>query len=187
MKSIQFIFFGIVAALGSLIVELTLTTLFPERTGTSYDSIGIMLVLFVLSEEIFKFALIYKTNLQFKKSLTFFANAGLIGLGFALTEIFLVYLGNTFQQESLSWPVLGIAIVHISTSMLLGLAVFQQVSTKKMLAPAAILLTAALHMFYNSLIIYNAIPAANFAYLAVLCLIPLLVMILNRRQNLPKI
>jgi len=187
MKNIKFIFFGIVAALGALIIELALAALSNKNPGASYDSISVLLILFVLSEEIFKFALIYKTNLQTKNSRTFFVNAGLIGLGFALTEIYLVYLGNIFQPADFFWPILGIAIVHISTSVLLGCAAFRQVSAKKILAPAAIVMTAALHMFYNSLIIYNASPAATHAYLAVLCLLSLLTPLLCRRQNLPKI
>lgn len=126
MKQLELIFWGILAAMGALFVELIalfLLATYQNPTGT--DSFEIftaslpIIFFFVLIEEFFKFSIIARKVEPMSLNNDFIWNSFLVGLGFALTEIIMIYL----QDPDLKTPFLSIfriALIHISTAGIMG-------------------------------------------------------------------
>jgi len=168
---IKLFFFGIIAALGAMIVELVLKNILSSEISLANNFFTIItpsLVLFALVEEIFKFVVINKTVLLLKKPAEAFFRALLIGLGFSLTEIYLAFAGIFFRQSNYLLAILGILIIHISTSLLFGYFSFKKSPLSKTTFAAILIFATLLHLLYNIFIIYNLSPTIILIYLFVL-------------------
>ncbi|HCP08902.1 MAG TPA: hypothetical protein DIT25_03850 [Candidatus Moranbacteria bacterium] len=151
-ENINLLFFGAIAALGALFIELLLNFALPGETDLS--EINFLLIMFVLIEELAKFSIIYKISDPAISCRQMFKNSFLIGLGFALMEISLLYLGDIVSRENILPALIGILSVHISTSLFLGFFIYKQ-TRLGLTAPGIILFTTILHLAYNGMILHS--------------------------------
>lgn len=139
-------FEGIIAALGALILELTLPIF-----GLSADGISlIFLFLTATIEEIIKYIFIYNNYLKLKLKEKIIKNSFFIGLGFASAEIFLKQL--SFEKTSIL-PILGVFLIHLLTTSIAGFFLLRKYKLTALLAVKIIFLNILLHFAYNFLIL----------------------------------
>jgi len=150
-RKIQYLFFGIIAALGALVVEIILSIIFTKEVAELTNQLTLLLFLLVITEESFKFSIIYKSI----SVLFFFLPSFFISLGFALTEISLAYSHNAqIPQTNLYWLLAGVGIIHLITGLIEGYAAFVYKKTKRFLFPFLLFFLAiSLHLIYNVAII----------------------------------
>lgn len=184
---IRSFFFGITAALGALFLELTIGIFFnnpQDLTGIFFKQITPFLLLTVLAEELLKFIFIYKRHSELKlhfqnighpqaSTKEIFFNSFFIGVGFSFIELLFIFFSLTSFGGALNLKIalLGILIIHISTSSIMGclLAKYEAISFSFILM--TILIAAIAHLFYNSLLIYSVQPFFIILCLIVFCLI----------------
>lgn len=197
MPYLTFFFWGILAAIGALGLELAARELYyiissPGSYGSEIIFHALPLLLLVaVTEEIFKFLIIYKRVISFfSKKRKIIAGSFFVGLGFALTEAALIAgrLGSSWTENIKN--ILEISLLQILTAVLAGaIIVFlvrsgEEKPTLVFLAPAA---AATAHFLFNYLALKNeqlpewAIPA----YLGLLFLV-CLSLAAGRPKNLQK-
>ena len=154
-------FEGIIAALGALVLELTLPFFNLPANGTSL----IFIFLAAAIEEILKYAFIYNNYLKLPIKEKIVKNSFFIGLGFAATEIFLKQL----PLEKTNWlPILGVFLIHLFTASLAGFFLLKKYSklmkAKKGLSPEVSGLSpfSAGGLSSSKIIIFNVL--LHFAY-----------------------
>lgn len=189
MNNLKFFFYGIISALGAMIIELVLKNILSSGISLSnifFTIITPSLILFALVEETFKFVVINKAVLLLKKPAEAFYGVFLIGLGFSLTEIYLAFAGDMFEQTNYLLAVLGILAVHISTSLIFGYFSFKKNLLSKTVFTAILVSTTLLHLIYNVLIIYSLSETVISAYFFALLLLSFFVSYrLAKAENLP--
>ena len=122
MKQLQSFFLGIIGALGALFLEIAILTFFfpASKISEELTSFGYFFFLAILSEEFFKFFLIYKLTSKTEKITSVTINSMIFGLGFSMLEMFLLYWNYVNGTSSEFIDILGVLIIHISTSTLIG-------------------------------------------------------------------
>lgn len=184
MKLLRLFFFGVIAALSALFLELVLVSAMgnaQEMLYVFFVQVTPLLFAVVLMEEAFKFIFIYKSCSDLRSGFEetadldaipkkiFFASI-YIGLGFSFVEILVVsfnfFLGRSFSQLVL--PALGIIAVHIATSATMGYLLARSRSVNPVLILKIFAAAVFLHIFYNLLVIYSAGPLYISLYLLLL-------------------
>jgi hypothetical protein len=166
---IKLFFFGVIAAFGALLIEMIASIIFPKEIAFLFQQITFLLIIFVIIEELFKFALIWKASFAFQNAKDFFVGSYLIGLGFSLTEIILAGV-SAASGKSFAWlPLLGIFIVHTATCVFWGLAIFKKKRGTKIAIALTLFVTVILHLAYNSIVIYSTSFIVIIAFLLILC------------------
>ncbi|PJA87157.1 MAG: hypothetical protein CO141_00965 [Candidatus Moranbacteria bacterium CG_4_9_14_3_um_filter_42_9] len=193
MKLFKPLFFGIIASLGALFLELLLSLFLgsPEKLSSLFFStLSPLLIAAILIEEFLKFIFIYKNFQQievwmkssdeennFKRATLL--DSFLIGLGFSCLELFFILLNLPGQSlHALGLTILGTAAIHILTAGVIGYLV---VAARKMSldwTAKTLLIAFSLHFIYNYLIIYDFQPGAILLYLSAL-LLTLITMIIK--------
>ncbi|MFZ2188898.1 MAG: hypothetical protein WAV73_05045 [Candidatus Moraniibacteriota bacterium] len=143
---IQAFFEGIIAALGALILELS-----PPIFGLTISETSLLFFLFTATiEETIKFIFIYNHYAKLKVKEKILSGAFLLGLGFASIDILLKQLS---YEEKLVFPIIGVFLVHILTTSLLGLF-FRKNTTKPIALGVCLLgLNILIHFIYNLLVL----------------------------------
>lgn len=154
MKFIKPFFWGIIGALGALVLEIFFLGFFPDQEKI-FEAITLVLIASILIEEIFKFLMIYQLFRETEKVRDIFSGSLLVGLGFSAVEIFLLSLKQEFSGNYFYAGSAGIIIVHLATSAILGFLIARNNLKKAVAGIGFIFLAAILHLTYNSLIIYN--------------------------------
>ncbi len=152
------IFYGIIAALGALVLELAAGFSFAEKIffpGFSPQNLTPFLVACVIIEELVKLAVISKTSQKIERAGDILFNAFLIGAGFSLMEIFLVFSNEIFSGSVLYQGMAGIFAVHSGTSLIFGIFFIFRKRLKLFYAPAAFFAAFLLHLAANILLIYG--------------------------------
>lgn len=135
-------FEGIIAAIGSLILELA-----PTLFGFNFTEGSLLFLFFGATvEETVKFIFIYNRYLKLSAKERILPSAILLGLGFALTELFLKQLP---VEKNLFLPVAGIFLVHISTTLLLGLLLRKNRQKNRLFSFFIVLFNIFMHFSYN--------------------------------------
>lgn len=143
---IQAFFEGIIAAIGALVLELS-----PSIFGLVFSETSFSFVLFTASvEEIIKFAFVYNHYLKLSLKQKILSGAIFIGLGFALVDILLKQLA---YERSTLLPIAGILLVHLTTTVFLGLFFWRKNQKPISLSFLIVLLNIFLHLCYNLLIL----------------------------------
>lgn len=176
MKTIEAFFLGILAALGSLVLQvlfLLLAALFSNETdfnafaaltSGSIDifSAGKNFPLYVvlpaaaLLEELFKYLVIVKRVEPFHIGKSVVLHSFLVGLGFATTEIFIIS-GNTIDILHTGLPyqkLAEVALIHIFTAGIIGFFVALKNPSKFSTAFKAVLAAFFVHLIYNLIIVF---------------------------------
>ena len=158
MKQIESFFWGIPAALGALLGQIAILAIFlivQDPAGTmqmdalsqTLPGIGIA----VLLEELFKYLVIAKRIDAISLNMSYFFNAILFGLGFAMTEQVVGYLNYGQISEGELFPIIGVMSVHIITAQLMGYRISTTNPMKLSVMLPTILLATSVHFFYNFL------------------------------------
>ncbi|EKE25570.1 MAG: hypothetical protein ACD_5C00114G0003 [uncultured bacterium] len=156
MKQIESFFWGIVAALGALFLQLIIfigsSILFEGNKEISFDAISLIpafIISFAFIEEIFKYIVISKMVESYSLHRSFIVNSLFIGLGFAFTEFLLLSsVGNLPDRKILA----ELATVHIGTSGLIGYLIAIKNPNKIKTFIWITFLATFFHAGYNSLI-----------------------------------
>lgn len=154
--------YGVVAAAGALLAELIIANVlfvFTQRELSEFqnpDRITAWLVLFVITEEFFKFLLLSKLIPSFQntaaKKIIF--SSWVLGLGFGIFESAFILYNSNWQFASIYQVLLKITLLHTMTAGIIGYWIVARIN-KFSLAGAAktIVLASFLHFLFNFLII----------------------------------
>lgn len=171
----QAFIFGLLAALGALITELTISDLYFILSGKDleanyFNQITLFLILVVLIEEFFKYLILVKLYASQKKQPTKISTALWAGLGFAFTELAFTGLNLFFNPDAVSfnWSVAGVFILHFVTVGIIGYLIISRKKTGLFSAIKIISLAACLHLAYNIMVIYSLNFWLVFLYLVVI-------------------
>jgi hypothetical protein len=162
MSILKPFFFGIFSALIALVFEIA----YSFTPGFSFKILSqqtsLILVAFIIIEELAKFSFIWKNvSVSVEKFTKFqiFCQSLLIGLGFAITESALkssALLPKELGEPSSYFPFFGAFIIHIGTSGLMG---YLLISAKKInfwTVSQVLLVAFGWHFLFNFFII-NAV------------------------------
>jgi len=139
-------FEGIIAAFGALILELS-----PTIFGLTFSETSLFFILFAAGiEETIKYAFIYNRYLKLDLKEKILSGAFFIGLGFALTEIILKQLS---YGKDTALPIAGIFLVHLLTTLMLGLFFWKKKQHLFSFGFLIIILNVFLHFSYNLLVL----------------------------------
>lgn len=161
-NKIESLFLGIIAAGGALVAEVFLITLFsipgiikPNQTQAIFSEIGTMstiLVVFVIIEEVFKYLMISSRVHRFSSNKNIIPNSLLVGAGFSILEIFLIYNNFSTYANPSSIDILQVFLVHTLTAGIMGGIIYKN-ENKSTAAIKSLLLTSIIHLFTSFMII----------------------------------
>lgn len=158
MKQIESFFWGIIAALGALGIEFAVLlgySFFTEPYGNfsiqAYFSIPFVIISIAFIEELLKYLIISKRIELLSLERSFVVNSFLLGIGFALTELFFIQKYNstgTWTIQSLA----EITLLHGATGAFIGYRIAVKNHGKFRYAILTLALTTIMHGSYNLLI-----------------------------------
>ncbi len=119
MKIVESFFWGVLAALGSLILEVAAV----EIVSGEEKNFFLYVFLFPLIEETFKFFFIFRQAASFSGGFLFFAGAFALGAGFAATEIFFIRLDYFAPDANFLRGSASILSVHLLAALAIGYGV----------------------------------------------------------------
>jgi hypothetical protein len=162
MKKIQFFMLGIITAFGALFLELLVFTIFNSKTGALYaytSSLNLTIIFSVFLEESVKIIILFQVLKKIIREgasrKDVFLSALLAGLGFSVTEIFF-NLFNSQINRYLSWlDVFGLLTVHMTTFAILGYILAKKTNLNFSQFALLLPLVFSVHLFYNSLVIFQ--------------------------------
>jgi hypothetical protein len=138
--------YGFFAACAGLLLQILLTALFGENFSTV--SPGMLFILAAaFTEEVAKFIFLLQAFRRFGESVLQFLSLVAFGVGFALLEVLFAFFMNPRDLPPL--PLLTTnALLHIITSLLLGLAL-RHFTLSRLLLLASLVGVTLLHTLYN--------------------------------------
>jgi hypothetical protein len=172
MKQVESFFWGIIAALGALVVQFVLFSFYSMYTNPSgtfsfvrFFTIPAFIIAAACIEELFKYIVIVKRIDMFSLEKSYVVNALLVGLGFLAVELSLITLnGNHLPEKQV---VIELAIIHMGTAGLMGYIVGTKNPKKISTFLTALVFAAAFHVSYNLLILERNL-ILNYAIFALL-------------------
>lgn len=174
MRQLESFFWGIIAALGALVIELIVYIGFSvsnDPTGSVSFAQFFLIPRFILIgaaiEEIFKYIIISKRIDMLSMRRSYIFNSFLVGLGFFSVELGLIMLTGNLPQSN----ILGeIAILHIGTAGIIGYIIATKNPKKISTFLQAVILATLLHGTYNLLILKRTF-ILNYAITSLLAII----------------
>ncbi len=173
MRQIESFFLGIIAALGALILELVVLVIISisadygiELTPENLFSLDVipktlsvfhyLLLASVIIEESLKYVMIAKRVEVFSLDRKIILNSFLVGLGFALVEIMLIYGKiSSGTAEFFYQNIAEIILIHISTAGIIGYFVATRNPRKIITFIKPVAIAVFFHLLYNLLVIYR--------------------------------
>ncbi|MEI7891042.1 MAG: hypothetical protein WCI36_03665 [bacterium] len=157
MNQIESFFWGIVASLGAIIVEIVffiaISSSMSLPANFSFSNLFFIpqfVIASVIIEESMKYLIIAKRVDDISLERTYLLNSWMVGVGFFFVELGLMLTnGSSIYDKSL----IEIAIIHIGTAGILGYVVAIKNPSKIKTFFQAIFLTSLLHGAYNFLVI----------------------------------
>lgn len=157
MKQLESFFWGIIAALGALIMELVVFMLFSELTSQSESfsftqlfAIPKLILVGAFIEESLKYLIISKRIELLSLGRSYITNSLLVGLGFFSIELGIAMTTGTLPETKLLFEV---ALIHMGTAGIMGYIIATQNPRKTATFLYALLTATFLHGAYNFLII----------------------------------
>lgn len=156
-NSIESFFWGIIAALGALIVELVVFIFFSSSDNQVANSsflqffiVPQFIIIGVFIEEIFKYVVISKCVEKFSLQRSYITNSLFVGLGFFSIELGLILTTSMIVGINL---LIELAIIHIGTAGIIGYIVAIKNPKKIGSFIYAMIFATFFHGAYNFLII----------------------------------
>ncbi|NTW26771.1 MAG: hypothetical protein HGA36_00375 [Candidatus Moranbacteria bacterium] len=174
MRQLESFFWGIIAALGALIIELVVFVIFSMSTSSVSDisfsqlfSIPQLIIAGACTEEIFKYIIISKKIDLLSLKRSYIMNSFLMGAGFFATELALISISGALPEIQI---LSEIAIIHIGTAGIIGYFVAIKNPKKISTILQTILVATFFHGSYN-LLILNRTFVMNYAILGLLAML----------------
>ena len=156
MRQIESFFWGIIAALGALVIELIVFVAFSSSDPQATNSFaGLFLlpqfiILGVFIEETFKYIIIANRIEIFSFTRSYIINSLFVGLGFFLTELGLIATTGKMPPTNI---IFELAIIHIGTAGLIGHIIAIKNPKKIGTLIHALIFAGFFHGAYNLLIL----------------------------------
>ena len=119
-EKIKIFFWGILGALGALIIESLIAIIFDSLQSGVFLKTSWLMPTGVLIEEMFSLALVGKFFLITRHKASFFSTALFFGLGFSLMEITFNILSSSSFSGNIFFSYLGLLLIHTATAGLFG-------------------------------------------------------------------
>lgn len=149
MKLLSFLFWGIVTAVGSLILEI----LIPVYSfHSALNSLSLAFFASPVIEEILKLSVLGKNLSLEKTGGDNFKKALFFGAGFFSVELALNLARNDGAPTIL--PLIGVLLVHLITSGVIGYFLPQKTNFSYFRLQNLIIINIALHLSYNLAVFY---------------------------------
>ena len=155
-NAIESFFLGLLAALGALIAEIVLFSfLCPTKLeSNSYCASFTFLVLVpAAAEELFKVSIIFKRLKALASGKALILNSFLLGSGFGLIELFLIFQKYSLRSEAFYGGAAGVFTLHIATATVAGLYLAGKKQPELNHFFKTLLIAFAIHALYNTLIL----------------------------------
>lgn len=159
MAKTESLLLGIIAAFGSLVfvvlVIVVMQIFTMEKNGTISETslyTPAFIALAILIEELSKYIFIKKKLADWEEKGSTIINAVFFGLGFAAIETIFIFL-NSFPEKNAFYGILGIALVHISTAIIIAYSALKYRLTAKSIL--SLIPAIGLHLAYNFAILYG--------------------------------
>jgi hypothetical protein len=175
MHQLESFFWGIIAALGALVLEFAVFIgisfyYSPEFAFSQLFIVPQFIVLFACIEEFFKYIVISRRVEMLSLEKSYLTNSFLVGLGFFGVELAFISMSGALP----AWKVLAeIAILHVGTAGLIGYIVAVKNPLKFSTFFFALPVVIGFHAIYNLLVIKRDFWQ-NYAVFAVLGLLVLI-------------
>ncbi|GBE16490.1 hypothetical protein BMS3Abin15_00307 [bacterium BMS3Abin15] len=203
MRQIESLFLGIIAALGAVVLELivlVIISIFADYetalTSESLFSLNAMpktlsafhylLLTSAVIEESLKYVMIVKRVEVFSLDRKIILNSFLVGLGFALVEVVLIYGKiSSGSAEFFYQNIAEIILIHVSTAGIIGyfIATRNPKKIRTFIKPVAIVVF--FHLLYNLLVVYRDNYLADPLIISLLTILVVVnifnIMVINRR------
>lgn len=156
MFTIKAFFLGILTASFAFVLEQTVFVIFSLDKIVIYSNeLNFLLIAAIVTEEITKYAVIYKTSKEYASKQCVLYNAFLIGLGFSSLEIsfHLLKLGSFSPSSYL--PLGGIIFIHSLTALFMGFFIHKNRQYAGASHLYIIVSSLFLHTLYNLIILYE--------------------------------
>jgi len=160
MKQLESFFWGIIAALGALVIELIVFIFFSGLTNqpTNFSfatlfAIPQFIILAACIEEAFKYIVISKRIELLSLRRSYLINSFFVGLGFFGIELGMAAMTSSLPEAKL---LAEIAIIHLGTAGIIGYIVATRNPKKISTFLIALLAATFFHSAYNLLIMNRA-------------------------------
>lgn len=176
MKQLESFFWGTIAALGALVIQLVILLAaaavqnpYGQALSVAYATTAWGIVGAAFIEELFKYIVIVKRIEYLSLEKTFIVNSLFVGLGFFSVELALLYLKHVDITQHIQ--ALGeIGIIHLATAGFIGYRIATKNPRKAYTFISTLLLVTAIHSAYNLLVDYRS-PLAEPLIIALLGLL----------------
>ena len=156
MRQLESFFWGIIAALGALLVQLVffigLTASSATSVETSFSQLFILphfIILAASIEEMLKYLVISKRVELYSLEKSYIVNSLFVGFGFIATEAWLLMNAGTLPSNQI---LAELAIVHLGTAGIIGYLVATKNPKKISTFLYTIFIVTLFHASYNFLI-----------------------------------
>jgi hypothetical protein len=157
MKFIESLFLGIIAALGALVIEVAISILGIDKISFSLNlpwnninDFSYLIALTAIIEEFVKFIMIVKRIETYSLGRMLVINSLILGAGFGLVEIGLVYFNSPRDPGSFQ-SMIEIFSLHTLTAGMIGLLLSRLNPKKISTGIKIIVFTSIIHIGYNLL------------------------------------
>jgi len=161
MKQLESFFWGAIAALGALVIQLVILLAaaavqnpYGQALSVAYVTTAWGIVGAAFIEEFFKYIIIVKRIEYLSLEKTFIVNSLFVGLGFFSVELALIYLKHIDPAQHI-WALGEIGIIHLATAGIIGYRIATRNPKKMYTFVSTLLLVTAIHSAYNLLINYH--------------------------------
>ncbi len=177
MIKLESFFWGIIAALGAIVVQFVFFILFStfadptEKLSYAYFfSIPSFIVAIAFIEEFFKYLILVKKIPSLLSKKTIFFSTILLGIGFFSVEFVLILNSDVIPSPQ---SLLEIATLHLGTTMLMGYFIMIAKANKRTAIPIILPLLFAtfLHFSYNLLVSQENSISSNITLAGLIILI----------------
>lgn len=155
MRQLESFFWGIIAAIGALFIELVIfsvaSAVLPQA-AVSFNFLSflpISIIAFAFIEEVFKYVIISQRVETYSFQLSFVFNSLCVGLGFAASELLLLKSTGNLPPFSIAAE---LATIHMGTAGLIGYMVAFRNPRKFSSLLQITVLATVFHASYNLLI-----------------------------------
>lgn len=176
MRQLESFFWGIIAALGAIVMELVIFIIFSATMSSagsvSFSQLFLMpqfIILAAYIEEIFKYIIIAKKIDTFSFNRSYLLNSFLMGLGFLAIELGIAEVAGPLPKLNI---LLEIATIHIGTAGIIGYIVATKNPKKLSTFFQAIIFATFFHAAYNILILERTF-VLNYAIFVLLTILVL--------------
>ena len=157
MAQVESIFWGIIAALGALVIELVFfigssiySNPLAEISFSQFFILPQFIIVAVCIEETFKYIVISKRIDMLSLEKSYIINSLFVGLGFFGVEMALIFMSKNMPATQF---LIEIAILHLGTAGLIGYFVATKNPKKITTFLLAIFFTITFHASYNILLL----------------------------------